>query len=154
VTRPTPIPVPWDREFWANAERGVMSAQRCQDCGRLQHYPKPVCSDCLSPNLVFEPLSGRATVWSFTTIRQPENPDFRPEAPYTLLDVEFEEGIRMVSRLADEAEAKDLRIGDQLRAVFKPVGDGSRHLPYFERVHEPRLSRHVEDDRAARGAKG
>jgi uncharacterized protein len=134
MTRPTPKEVPWDRDFWANSARGVLSAQRCQDCGRLQHYPKPVCSACMGPNLVFEPLSGKGTVYSFTTVRRPENPDFVAEAPYTVIDVQLDEGIRFLSRLADEADADGLRIGDPLEAVFRPVGDGTKHLPYFSKI--------------------
>lgn len=131
MTRPTPKTVPWDRDFWSNAERGILSAQRCEDCGRLQHYPKPVCSECLGPNIHFEALSGRGTVYSFTTVRRPENPDFEAEAPYTMVDVLLEEGIRFLSRLADEQDAEGLKLGDRLTAVFKPVGDGTKHLPYF-----------------------
>ena len=131
MTRPTPKEVPWDRGFWANSAQGIMSAQRCLDCGRLQYYPKPVCSRCLSRNMVFEPLSGKGTVYSFTTVRRPENPDFVDEAPYTFLDVQLEEGIRLVSRLADERDAEGLAIGDALEVVMKPVGDGSKYLPFF-----------------------
>jgi len=134
MTRPTPKEVPWDRGFWSNAAQGILSAQRCQDCGRLQHYPKPVCSECLGPNIVFEPLSGNGSVYSFSTVRRPENADFVDEAPYTLLDVQLDEGIRMISRLADETDAEGLKIDDRLTAEFRPVGDGTKHLPFFRRV--------------------
>ncbi len=136
MTRPTPATVPWDRDFWTNAARGILSAQRCQDCGRLQHYPKPVCSECLGPNIRFEELSGRGEVYSFTTVRRPELAEFEPEAPYTVVDVLLEEGIRFLSRLADEHDAPGLKLGDKLTAVFKPVGDGSKHLPYFRKVRD------------------
>lgn len=132
--RPTPKEVPWDRGFWANAEQGVLSAQRCQDCGRLQFYPKPVCSDCLSENMLYEPISGQGSVYSFTVVRRPENPLFVEEAPYTVLDVQLDEGIRLVSRLADESDAAELALGDRLSVEFKPVGDGTKHLPFFRKV--------------------
>lgn len=136
MTRPTPKTVPWDRDFWANAAQGILSAQRCQDCGRLQHYPKPVCSECLGANIRFEELSGLGTVYSFTTVRRPENPAFESEVPYTVVDVQLDEGIRFLSRLADEQDAPGLKLGDRLKAVFKPVGDGTKHLPYFLKLRE------------------
>jgi uncharacterized protein len=134
ATRPTPKQVPWDREFWQNAAASVLSAQRCRNCGRLQFYPKPVCSNCLSEDLAFEPLSGRGSVYSFTVVRRPADPAFADEAPYVVLDVLLDEGIRMISRLMDESDADGLMLGDRLVAEFKPVGDGSKHLPFFRKV--------------------
>ncbi|MES2169175.1 MAG: Zn-ribbon domain-containing OB-fold protein [Actinomycetota bacterium] len=131
MSGPTPRPVHWDREFWAAAARGILTAQECLDCGHLQHYPRPACANCLSRNRTWRTLSGHGRVYSFTTVRRPENPVFAAEAPFTLLDVDLEEGLRIVSRLADEKEAPGLRIGDGVTAVFRPVGDGSISLPFF-----------------------
>ncbi len=131
MTRPTPVPVHWDREFWELAGQGILGAQECLDCGHLQHYPRPVCVNCLSRNRTWRRLSGRGRVYSFTTVRRPENRAFASEAPFTLIDVDLDEGLRLVSRLADETQAPALAIGDTVTAVFRPVGDGSLKLPYF-----------------------
>lgn len=134
----TPIPVAWDREFWAYAGRGLLSAQRCHDCGWLQHYPKPVCGACLSEALVFEPLSGRGRIYSFTTVRRPGDPSFLDQAPFTMLDVALDEGIRIISRLADERDADHIAIGNEVHVVFVPTASGTP-LPYFTK-HSPRRS--------------
>jgi uncharacterized OB-fold protein len=132
----TPVPVHWDREFWRLTATGVLAAQECLDCGRLQHYPRPACSSCLSLNRTWRALSGRGTVYSFTIVRRPDDPAFAAEAPFVLLDVELAEGLRLVSRLADESHADGLTIGTALTVVFRPVGDGSVSLPYFVVDHE------------------
>ena len=53
-----------------------------------------------------------------------------------MVDVLLDEGIRFLSRLADESDAPGLKLGDRLSAVFKPVGDGSKHLPYFLKLRD------------------
>jgi uncharacterized OB-fold protein len=88
----------------------------------------------MSENFVYEPLSGEGSVYSFCVVRRPDNPAFAEEAPYLMLDVQLAEGIRLVSRLADESDAEGLEIGDRLTVEFKPVGDGSKHLPFFRKA--------------------
>ena len=94
MTRPTPKTVPWDRDYWANGEKGILSAQRCQDCDRLWYYPKPVCPTCMSENFIYEHLSGAGEIYTFSIVRRPENPSFVDEAPYAFIDVRLDEGIR------------------------------------------------------------
>ena len=134
MTRPTPKTVPWDRDYWANGEKGILSAQRCQDCNRLWYYPKPVCPTCMSENFIYEHLSGAGEIYTFSIVRRPENPSFVDEAPYAFIDVRLDEGIRLLSRLADEADAAYLQIGDRVQAEMLPVGDGTKFLPYFRKV--------------------
>lgn len=128
--RPIPVPVHWDREFWKLAAEGILSAQHCLTCGHLQHYPRPACGRCLSQKRTWQHLSGRGEVYSFTLVRRPMDPTFGDEAPFVLLDVLLEEGIRLLSRLVDESQAADLAIGDRLIVEFHEVAD-ALHLPYF-----------------------
>ncbi|CAN5201870.1 Zn-ribbon domain-containing OB-fold protein [soil metagenome] len=130
MTKPVPTQVHWDREFWNLSAQGILSAQRCRDCGHLQHYPRPACGKCLSSDRTWQHLSGRGVVYSFTVVRRPFTPGFDSEAPFVLLDVQLEEGIRMLSRLADESQAPYLAIGDSLEVVFHQT-ENELYLPYF-----------------------
>ena len=123
-------PVPWDAEFWLNTAAGVLSIQHCRDCRRLQHYPRPACSTCLSTDLKFVPVSGRGSVYSFTVVRQPADPAFAGEVPYALVDVLLEEGPRLLSRI--DGGADGLQIGDAVTVTF--VRRDGRALPYFSRT--------------------
>ncbi|MFC9355128.1 Zn-ribbon domain-containing OB-fold protein [Rhodococcus sp. NPDC057014] len=127
--RPFPTPVHWDKEFWDRARDGVLTAQECLDCGRLQHYPRPGCANCWSRNRRWRELSGRGRIYSFTVVRQPVHPAFTDEAPYPLVDVELEEGVRMLSVLRG-TPLDQLSIGMPVAVEFGPEVDGIR-LPYF-----------------------
>jgi uncharacterized OB-fold protein len=128
MARPAPSPVHWDRPFWQAAARGVLTAQRCQDCGHRQHYPRPACTRCLSGDLQWDELSGRGTVYSHTVVRQPVEGSFRDAAPYIIADVALDEGLRMIARIADAAPG-EVQIGDRVSVLFEPSGEV--HLPYF-----------------------
>ncbi|WP_415853708.1 Zn-ribbon domain-containing OB-fold protein [Sinomonas sp. G460-2] len=132
--RPRPTPVSWDREFWDAAAEGRLVAQSCRDCGRLQHYPRPACIDCLSQSRDWVTLSGLGTVWSFSIVRQVTSQAFAHEVPFVLADVQLDEGLRFMSRL-DELSVE---IGDRVRVRMKPIPEGGLWLPYFERLVDPR----------------
>jgi uncharacterized protein len=131
TARPAPSPVHWDRPFWQAAARGVLIAQRCQECGHRQHYPRPACTRCLSQDLGWDELSGRGAVYSHTVVRQPVHASFREEAPYVLADVTLDEGIRLIARVLG-AGPGDVHIGARVIVVFEP--SGQVHLPCF-RLH-------------------
>ncbi len=128
--RPHPVAVSWDQPFWDAARQGQLVAQQCRDCGRLQHYPRPACIDCLSQSREWVTLTGLGTVWSFSIIRQVTNPVFASEVPFALVDVELAEGPRITSRLDDTS----VEIGDPVRVRMRPIPGTELWLPYFERL--------------------
>lgn len=133
MNRPNPNPVPWDKPFWEHGQRGELHLQRCRDCTAFQHYPRPVCGECGSLELEFVASRGAGVLYSFAIVRRPEHSAFQDEAPYTLVDVDLDEGVRIVARLVDETESASLMIGDTVVAEMLPVGDGTYRLPFFRR---------------------
>jgi uncharacterized OB-fold protein len=124
ATPPRPLPQP-NRDnapFHEAARRGELRFQRCGDCGRFRHYPRPLCPDCLSRRYSWETVSGRGTVYTWTIVRGPTLPAFEAELPYNVVDVLLEEGIHFVSQVLD-CPAEEIRAGMPVRAVFVPVGD-------------------------------
>ena len=125
--RPVPVPDERSAPFWEAAAEHVLTAARCSRCRAWVMPPDLTCPRCLStdPAFVFEPVSGRGTVRSWTVMRQSFLPGFAGDVPFVLVDVELAEqaDLRMIGRLLDGPDAP-LRVGDQVTAAFEDVAPG------------------------------
>jgi len=119
-------------EFWAGCARGELLVQACGHCGRWRFPPRPMCPHCRSLDQTWEPVSGRATVWSFVVAYPPLLPAYAELAPYNVIVVALDEDptIRMVGNLVEDAtgpinaiDPATIRIGEPVRVVFSPVDD-------------------------------
>ena len=72
---------------------------RCADCGRLDTPGRIVCAGCLSMRLEAHLAPGEGTVATFTTIRRAPA-RFRDEAPYDIIVVDLDCGVRVTGRLS------------------------------------------------------
>jgi uncharacterized OB-fold protein len=66
--------------------------------------------------------SGKGVVYSHVTHHYPKLPGV--ELPHTVLLVELEEGVRLVSEWAAGAKPETTYIGQQVQAAFTPVPGG------------------------------
>lgn len=127
ATRPVPVPDETSAPYWEAAARGVLAIPRCSSCGRFTIPPDQTCPHCGStdPAFVFEPVSGRGVVRSWTVMRQSFLPGFADDVPFVLVDVELVEQkeLRMVGRLLDGPDVP-LRIGDRVRVAFEDAAPG------------------------------
>jgi len=130
MMKPLPTPTGWDAEFWTLAARGILAVQACATCGRLQFYPRPVCAGCFGRDLTWRPVSGHGRVHSFTLVRAPVHPAFKPEVPIILVEVELDEGVRMLSRMV-ECEPGEVTLGAQVSVVFEDTARDDTRLPHF-----------------------
>jgi uncharacterized OB-fold protein len=133
VQRPVPVPDEQSAGYWEAAERKVLAIARCSHCGHYVIPPGIVCRNCLSstPAFVFEPVSGRGRIRSWTIIRDAFLPGFVADVPYVIVDVELEEqtDLRMLGRLVDGAEA-ELRLGLPVTVTFDDR-DAGPPIPAF-----------------------
>ncbi|MET8152011.1 Zn-ribbon domain-containing OB-fold protein [Actinoplanes sp. NPDC049668] len=106
-----------DAEAWWEATRDRrLLLQRCLDCRRFQHYPRPLCTGCGGDRLDFVAAAGTGTIDSFTTVER-----------YTLARVRLTEGPILLTHL----EGLDDPACDQpVRLAWRALPDG-RHLPVF-----------------------
>ena len=120
---PVPIPDPLSKPFWDGARDGRLVIQRCNACGTYLHLPRPVCRNCRSFDLGAAEVSGRATLYSFTTTYKAFHPYFVDRVPYLLASVELDEqpGLLVLSNLVGVDEP-DVRIGMELQVGFEPLG--------------------------------
>jgi uncharacterized OB-fold protein len=120
-----PIPDPDDQSgpFWEAAARHQLVVQRCASCGRFRHPPRPMCPACRSMEAAFEPVSGRAHLWSWVVAHPPVLPAFAERVPYNVGVVELEVGVRMIGQVVDCAN-EDLRAGMPVEVAFEDVEEG------------------------------
>jgi uncharacterized OB-fold protein len=122
-----------NRGFWTSGADGVLRFLRCEDCGYWNHPPTPLCPRCHSKRQAYTPVSGRATLHTFTVNHQAWMPG--PELPYVIAIVELpeQEGLRLTTNLVNCA-VDDVRIGMPVRVTFEhhPDPDGDVYLPMFE----------------------
>jgi uncharacterized protein len=136
VTTQRPLPVPDDvsAPFWEAAARHILMTAQCARCGGLTMPPDVVCPHCGStdPGFTFTPVSGRATVRSWTVVRQAFLPGFDEDLPFVLVDVELDEqtGLRMIGRLLDGVN-RNLHIGTQVTVGFEDLAPGVA-IPAFK----------------------
>jgi uncharacterized OB-fold protein len=122
-----------NRHFWQGGALGELVILRCQRCGFYLHPPQPICPIDQSKDLAPEPVSGRATVASFTIDHHPWLP--APAPPYVIALVELVEqrALRLTTNLV-HCDFDDVVIGMPVRVVFEhhPDAHGDVWLPFFE----------------------
>ncbi len=128
-TKLSPQPTADTQPYWDGLNAHRLRLQRCADCGKVRHYPRPVCDACYSMRAEWFDASGRGRVHSWTTTHHAFHPGFKPDLPYTLLTVDLDEGVRMNAQLRG-LDPAGLRIGLPVRVDFEPAIDGLT-LPVF-----------------------
>jgi hypothetical protein len=118
---PLPTPGPESAPYWAGLREGRLLIQKCGSCGKLRHYPRPVCDDCFSMQCDWVQVSGRGTIHSWTRTHHAFLPAFKADAPYILVTVDLEEGPRMNARL--RGDGQDPAIGASVICQFEAHDD-------------------------------
>lgn len=108
-----PDSAPW----WEGLEHGQVRAQRCMQCGHLYAPASPTCPACGSRGAVWERLSGRGRIYSWTTVHHAMDPAFDADVPYSVVAVDLEEGPRVLGRLLEGAGAAGLLVQAQIYEV-------------------------------------
>jgi acetyl-CoA acetyltransferase/uncharacterized OB-fold protein len=132
---PLPALEPASEHFWRSCRAGRLEISRCGACGWYVHPPRPICPRCNRGEVAWEPVSGRATLVSYTVNHQPWMPGL--DVPYVIGLVELVEqaGLRLTTNLVGCAPDA-ARIGMPVRVTFRPVSDDVA-LPLFEPDPDP-----------------
>ena len=115
--------------YWDGLNERRLRLQRCADCGKVRHYPRPMCDACYSLQVEWFDASGHGRVHSWTVTHHAFHPGFRPDLPYTLVTVDLAEGVRMNAQLRRLAPG-ELRIGMPLKVDYELATEGLT-LPVF-----------------------
>ena len=116
------VPVASLGQFFREAGADAIALPRCLDCGQFHWYPMERCPHCSSEALTWGPLSGRATVFSVTTVRYAFTAATRGQTPYGIALVSLDEAphVRMVCRTEVTEGRSDVAIGDQVVVRVEP----------------------------------
>ncbi len=133
-SRPLPVITPVEKGYFDGARDGRLLLQRCTECSHVWFPPSSLCPRCLSAALVWEPMSGAGSVWSFIVMHRSYFRAFDADIPYNVALIELDEGPLMISNLVDCDIAK-VKCGTRVKAMFRPVTDDVT-LPFFTTVPE------------------
>lgn len=104
-------------------------ASRCKDCADVMFPKQESCPACSSQKVEEILLSKRGTVWTWTIQNFPPpippyagNGDRDTFEPYGVAYIEFEEGIRVETRLT-ESDPEKLEIGMEMELVIEKIAD-------------------------------
>ncbi len=129
------LPAITDRNepYWSSGRDGVLRLQRCQRCSYYLHPPTVVCPKCWSREIAYEPVSGRATVLTFTINHQPWMPV--PELPFVLaiVGLEEQEDLRLTTNIVG-CPVDDVYIGMPVQVTFEAHPTDGIWIPMFEPV--------------------
>ncbi|MDR5759565.1 MULTISPECIES: OB-fold domain-containing protein [unclassified Caballeronia] len=117
----------YDLPMWRSIAGHAMELPCCADCGRFHYPPGPACPHCLSPALVWKPLSGKGEIISW--VRFERTYLERYPAPYKVIAVRLAEGPVMISNPEPLDEAA-CAIGAKVRLVYAELDDHTI-LPRF-----------------------
>ena len=123
-----------DEFFWRSGADGSLRFLGCEGCGRIHHPPVPRCPHCGGRDLAPQPVSGRATVATYTVNHQPFMPGFDP--PYVIAIVEIEEDptVRLTTNIVG-CPIEDVRIGLPVEVTFE--ANGEWFVPLFRPRYRP-----------------
>jgi hypothetical protein len=127
--KPVPSPTRDSQPYWMGLMDGRLLIQQCGRCGKLRHYPRPLCDACYSFEVNWVEASGKGTVHSWTATHHPFNLDFKRELPYALVTVDLAEGVRMQAQLRDLPH-EGIAVGMPVALRFARAKE-DLVLPYF-----------------------
>jgi len=108
------------RPFWDAAREGRFLIARCRACGTAHHYPRPFCPSCWSDDVAWEQASGRATLYTYSTVFVNDLSPFAQRLPYIAAVVDLEEGPRVMTNLVD-CTPDELRVGMAVEVDYRAL---------------------------------
>ncbi|WP_223296267.1 bifunctional OB-fold nucleic acid binding domain-containing protein/MaoC family dehydratase [Shewanella halifaxensis] len=131
--KPLPLATKISTPFWQALKEQSIQLQQCNSCDGWVFFPRNHCSHCLAHDLTWKPVSGEATLYTYTVARVPTMAEFSDESPQILAVVTLKEGVRMNTTLVGLQE-EDIKVGMHLKPVFDKVDAKGNTLLRFTGV--------------------
>lgn len=112
----------FNRPFFDGLRDHRFLIPHCLECGAYHWIPYPACRSCLSLDLEWAPVSGEATLYTFTAVHRGPGA-FAGDVPYTVAIGELVEQPRacLVVATLVGAAPNELQIGDGLRIAYEDI---------------------------------
>lgn len=120
--KPLPDITEQSRPFWDGLQQRRFLVPRCNSCGDYNWVPYPACRSCLSEDQSWVPVSGEATIYSYTVVHRGPGV-FQDEVPYVIALAQLVERPRPMLVMGNVIgiEPVDLRIGRAVRIAFHDI---------------------------------
>lgn len=117
--------------YWRNRKVYTrMIGSKCKDCGAEFFPPVRVCKKCGSRNIEEKEMPRTGTLLAYTKLSEPAQ-EFKEYAPIYLGFIRLDNGVNVISMIADADEEK-LKSGSRVQAtVRKWTEDGKGGLIYY-----------------------
>ena len=122
-------------DFRSGLARGELLLQQCNDCGKLNMYPRHACPHCQSLSLGWRKASGRGVLHTFTVLRAGAPEGFEADLPYALGVIKLAEGVQMLGRLQPDSKGEWQHYACDMPVTFKarsPQAVAHRPCAWFD----------------------
>ena len=109
--------VPFEKDLFVEEGGGALLASKCRSCGKVFFPKRTVCTECFKEDMEEIYLREGAKLYTFTTVQMPV---YKYKPPFTLIWVEFPEGVRVMSQ-AKNLEKQPLKIGMDMKLVIETL---------------------------------
>ena len=124
-------PVPQD---WADGQQAILY-EHCNSCGKTTYFRRGFCPRCGATPVAVRTSAGNGTVYAATTVVRAPSPEWKAIAPYALVLVNLDEGIRIMAH-----GTPGLAIGEPVRIGWLRIGE--KLIPRAEPLM-PEIHRHA-----------
>lgn len=126
------------RTWRTRRQRYSLVGERCEYCHKAIFPPRDVCPHCAEPAQKEFALSGRGTVYSYTTVYDPPA-GFEAYAPYPVALIKLEEGPMVTAQLTDVAP-DEVTIGMPVEMVTRRLSEqGEEGIIVYSYKFRPRF---------------
>jgi uncharacterized OB-fold protein len=102
--------------FWHSGADGRLRFWTCAACGYRTHPGGAVCARCLSRDVAAQPVSGRATVLTYTVNVQQWDAGQEPYC-IAIVGIDEQDDLRLTTNIVD-CDPWSVRIGDRVEVAF------------------------------------
>ncbi len=110
-------------DFVKYLDKGKIMATRCGKCGKLYFPPRADCPDDLSMDMIWQELSGRCKLLTYTTAHFAPT-GFQDDLPYTIALAQCEDGAKVYALLSKDINEDEILIGMDVRITPLQLPNG------------------------------
>jgi uncharacterized protein len=118
-----PHPTRDTQPHWDGLNEHKYLLQKCTACGKIRHYPRPVCEACYSMDAEWIEASGHGRIHSWTITHHPFHPGWKGDLPYIMVTADLDEGVRMNAQLRG-AGPEALKTGAKVQIDYELAKPG------------------------------
>lgn len=105
--------------YWEALRNGEFALQRCDECGRRQHYPRVVCRWCGGDRLGWAPASTQAAIIAAVLTHRSSKASLQDKLPYGLALVALDDGPTMMARVEGGELSNGTRVHVDVAATHR-----------------------------------